>query len=137
MSFMNRMGNARNPYQTDAKKVLCLCSAGLLRSPTMANVLHQEWGYNTRAAGVSQEYALVQIDPVLIRWADEIVCVEKEVADQFKQRFAYELTAATKIVVLAVPDKYEWDAPELRAIIKKQYADKFIMEKAFGEETTN
>lgn len=29
---------------------------------------------------------------------------------------------------------YEWNDPELVALIKKQYADKFIMEKAFVKE---
>ena len=134
MSFMNRMGNARNPYQTDAKKVLCLCSAGLLRSPTMANVLHQEHGYNTRAAGVSQEYALIPIDAALNSWADEIVLANGEVFEEYIQKYN---NGSKRMVVLDLPDKYEWNDPELVALIKKQYADSFIMEKAFGEETTN
>ena len=134
MSFMNRMGNARNPYQTDAKKVLCLCSAGLLRSPTLANVLHQEWGYNTRAAGVSQEYALIPIDATLNHWADEIVLANGDVFEEYIQKYN---NGSKRMVVLDLPDKYEWNDPELVALIKKQYADSFIMEKAFGEETTN
>ncbi len=36
----NRWGNIDNPYQGSAKKVLCVCSAGMLRSPTAANVLY-------------------------------------------------------------------------------------------------
>lgn len=31
-SNRNAMGNAANPYQGNYKKVLCVCSAGLLRS---------------------------------------------------------------------------------------------------------
>lgn len=31
MSLMNRLGNADNPYQDRYKRVLCVCSAGLLR----------------------------------------------------------------------------------------------------------
>jgi len=38
-----RVDNITNPYQTKAKKVLCLCSAGMLRSPTIANTLHKEY----------------------------------------------------------------------------------------------
>lgn len=134
MSFMNRMGNVRSPYQTDAKKVLCLCSAGMLRSPTMANVLHQEYGYNTRAAGVSQEYALIPIDATLNHWADEIVLANGDVFEEYIQKYN---NGSKRTVVLDLPDKYEWNDPELVALIKKQYADSFIMEKAFGEETTN
>ena len=50
-SNYNRLGNSRNIYQGKDKRVLCVCSAGLLRSPTAANVLHKEFGYNTRACG--------------------------------------------------------------------------------------
>jgi len=129
-----RMQNLSNPYQTKAKKVLCLCSAGMLRSPTAANVLHQEYGYNTRSAGVDRAFALIPIDTALKEWADEIVCVEPSV---YRTLIVSYDTQAQKVVVLNVPDKYEWNDPELVALIKKQYADSFIMEKAFGEETTN
>src|SRR3954452_21143833 len=105
---MNRLANTKHRFQTNVKKVLCLCSAGLLRSPTAANVLHQEFGYNTRAAGVTEEYALVQVDPVLIEWADEIVCVEKAVKDALVRDWS-DLLKNKQVVVLAVPDQYEWD----------------------------
>ena len=42
MSKMNRLANTQNKYQGKYKKVLCVCSAGLLRSPTAALVLSQE-----------------------------------------------------------------------------------------------
>ena len=124
---MNRLANTKNRFQTEAKRVLCLCSAGLLRSPTTANVLHQEYGYNTRAAGVNDEYALVRVDPVLLEWADEIVCVEKSVFLDLQYRWN-DLTKDKKIVVMNIPDQYEWNDPTLRAFIKKQYDDVTIME---------
>ena len=128
---MNRLHNVTNPFQTKAKKVLCLCSAGMLRSPTAANVLHQEYGYNTRAAGVDHEYALVPLDQVLLAWADEIVCVEGSVYHTLIGRHD---TQAHKVIVLNVPDQYEWNDPELRALISKQYNDSSVMEKAFGQK---
>ena len=52
MSLMNRLGNSKNPYQGDFKKVLCVCSAGLLRSPTAAWVLsNAPFNFNTREIG--------------------------------------------------------------------------------------
>lgn len=120
----NRLGNAKNFYQTDVKKVLCVCSAGLLRSPTTANTLHAEYGYNTRAVGVSKDYALIPMDVVHISWADEIVFVEQAVYDDAWRMFSDTLKDKS-IVVLDVPDVYEWNNPELVAIIKKQYADHF------------
>lgn len=129
MSLMNRMGNAKNPYQTAAKRVLCVCSAGLLRSPTAANVLHKEFGFNTRAVGVSQEYALIPIDQALLSWADEIVCVEPEV-DYLVRKYIETKTAMdidwyNEIsTVLDIPDEYSWDSPVLQQTIMNQYMER-------------
>lgn len=119
MSFKNRMANAKNEYQTDVKKVLCLCSAGLLRSPTAALVLSQEpYNYNTRAAGVSDEYALIPVDKVLLHWADEIVCVEERIKDALVAEFD---VGNTPIKVLNIPDNYEYRDPVLMKLIKEDY----------------
>lgn len=127
MTFMNRMGNAGNRYQTNAKRVLCLCSAGLLRSPTTANILHQDYGYNTRAAGVSEEYALIFVDRVLIEWADQIVCVEPSVRDRLLGLYHDDKYALAKIqkslVTLNVPDMYQWNDERLKDIIREQYSE--------------
>jgi predicted protein tyrosine phosphatase len=75
-SNFNRLGNCGNRFQGGRNRVLCVCSAGMLRSPTIAWVLSNEpYGFNTRAAGISDEYALIPVDEVLLSWADEIVCV--------------------------------------------------------------
>lgn len=117
---MNRLANCRNRFQGKTKKVLCVCSAGLLRSPTAAHVLSGEpYNFNTRAAGLNKEYALVPVDEVLIEWADEIVVMEKWMAE--------EIEAIEKpIIVLDVPDKFPYRDPELVALIKQRYdeADK-------------
>lgn len=119
MSTMNRLHNCTNPYQGKSKKVLCLCSAGLLRSPTTAVVLQREFGYNTRAAGVSKDYALIEMDEVLLTWADEIVAVEQSVADKVPENFKDKLT------ILNVPDMYEYMDPQLQEIILEQYTREF------------
>lgn len=122
MSLMNRLGNAKNPYQGDAKKVLCLCSAGLLRSPTLASVLHQKFGYNVRAAGVSQEYALVPVNQVLLHWADEVVCVEQSVQDMLVAQLRdWNWALKANLVVLNLPDQYQYNDPELRKECLLQY----------------
>lgn len=127
MTFMNRMGNAGNRYQTSAKRVLCLCSAGLLRSPTIANVLHQDYGYNTRAAGVTKEYALIFADRVLIEWADQIVCVEQSVHEQLTRLYHDDEVALAKIgknsVILDIPDTFPWNDARLREAIREKYAE--------------
>jgi predicted protein tyrosine phosphatase len=122
----NRLHNLTNPNQGKDKRVLALCSAGLLRSPTVAWVLSNDpWNYNTRAAGVNLEYALIPIEAGLIGWADEIVCVEKSVENQLKwfaEDNQIDLSGA-KIVTLKIPDRYQRRATKLVEIIKAQYTE--------------
>lgn len=120
MSYMNRMGNAHNRFQGDAKRVLCVCSAGLLRSPTLANVLHEKFGYNTRAVGIADEYALIPVDEVLVEWADEIVFVNQDVYRAFVHKYDTHNVEAD-MITLDIPDKYGWNAPELRKACLVQY----------------
>jgi predicted protein tyrosine phosphatase len=120
-SSMNQLGNLNNPYQGNALKVLCCCSAGMLRSPTLANYLAQHKGYNTRAVGCSYSFALVPISEALVRWADQIWFVEKEVyefLDVEVEQLINEL--GTMVVILDIPDEYPYGAPELVNIIKQQ-----------------
>lgn len=78
-SLADRIANASNPHQGFHKKVLCVCSAGILRSPTAAMILTQPpFNFNTRAAGIEKDYALIVIDEVLLEWADEIVCMTED-----------------------------------------------------------
>jgi predicted protein tyrosine phosphatase len=123
---MNRLANAGNPYQGSFKRVLCVCSAGLLRSPTAAVVLSQEpYNYNTRAAGLVPQFALIPVDKVLIHWAEEIVCMTDEQAESLRPIVPED----KKIVVLGIPDNFAYRDPELVELIKKSY-DQHLLQGA-------
>ena len=110
MSLMNRLGNSKNPYQGELKKVLCVCSAGLLRSPTAAWVLsNPPFNFNTRACGYNDEYALVVLDEVLLHWADEVVVMDRKQEKVVRDVFNYK----GLVHVLNVPDDYSYRDPEL------------------------
>lgn len=114
----NRLHNCKNPYQGEFKKVLCVCSAGLLRSPTAAVVLSQPpFNYNTRACGL-YDYALVMIDKVLVTWADEIVVMSQ---DQVEAVAKY--VDAQQIVCLDIPDRFDYRDPELMQLIAQRYTE--------------
>lgn len=117
MSMMNKLGNCHNVYQGTEKRVLCVCSAGLLRSPTMARVLAETYNYNTRAAGMAEEYALIDVNDVLIEWADEIVVAEDWMGVEIMKRFP----SVTKYISLDLPDIYERMNPKLVKLIKERY----------------
>lgn len=117
MSEMNRMYNCKNPYQGKYKRVLCVCSAGLLRSPTTALVLANEpFNYNTRAAGLDTDHALIAVDDVLLEWADEIVCMTKSQEGELK------LKTDKLVVCLNIPDSFAYRDSRLVTLIKNNYS---------------
>jgi predicted protein tyrosine phosphatase len=76
------------------------------------------FNYNTRAVGVDEDYALIPLDKVHIRWADEIVCMDK------RQRHILEkMKPSIPLYCLEIGDVYEYRDPELMALIEKKYKD--------------
>jgi predicted protein tyrosine phosphatase len=101
--------------QTDALRVLCVCSAGMLRSATAANVFHDAFGWNTRSAGSNETYALIPLSEVLIEWADRIIFVNRDnLTEALNNNPERESQIRKKATVLDIPDNYNWNAPELR-----------------------
>jgi len=120
---MNRIANADNRFQQIGrfKRVLCVCSAGLLRSPTAAFVLSQEpFNCNTRACGVTQEFALVPFDAALANWADQIVCMERWQSEIIAEKLE-EFDIDREVLTLGIEDNYEYRSPDLIAKIKDKY----------------
>ena len=121
-STRNRLSNVNNPYQSSRKKVLAVCSAGLLRSPTIAFILSNEpFGFNTRACGISSEYALIKIDDALILWADEIVVVEEAMKTSI-----LNFNSEAIVHVLETPDQYEYRAEKLISFLTPKLKDIFL-----------
>jgi predicted protein tyrosine phosphatase len=125
-STRNQLGNCHNHYQGLEKRVLCVCSAGLLRSPTMAYVLQKEYGYNTRACGSDANFALIPISEVLVEWADEIVFVNESNMLEAVQAEANGDTLEMlrqKSFHLNIEDSYNRLDPELIDLILQQYKE--------------
>ena len=115
---MWRSANAKNEYQGQWPRTLCVCSAGLLRSPTLAWVLSNEpYNCNVRAAGSHPEYALVPLDRVLLTWAQRVVFVNRENHERAKES-GLEWKADTYI--LDVPDQYNFRQEELVNAIRME-----------------
>jgi predicted protein tyrosine phosphatase len=117
---MNRLHNLSNPHQGSYKRVLTVCSAGLLRSPTAAWVLSQEpYNYNTRAAGSEVDFALIPVDEALLAWAQEVVFMTEghytTVVDQFG------LERVKNPMVLDIPDRFGYREQELVDAIRDTY----------------
>lgn len=116
----NQAFNVHNQFQGTTKKVLTVCSAGLLRSATLQNILIREYGYNVRNCGTIEAYALIPISEALVSWANEIVFVNKENFNQVKDDLI-KMNVIDKCYILDIPDQYEFNNPELIKICKEQY----------------
>ena len=115
----------KNPNQGKAKKVLCVCSAGLLRSPTLAWILSNEpFNYNTRAVGTSNDYALIALDEVQLQWADAVVFVDDNNHISAYYDFK-ELIDNMEHYVLDIPDIYQFRHPKLVEIATQQLKEAF------------
>lgn len=130
MTLRNRLFNAGNTAQGDAKRVLTVCSAGLLRSPTMAWVLsNAPYNFNTRSCGASRSFALIVLDEVLIAWADTIVFMSPEAKLEADMYFDFKTAdVSPEIIVLDVPDEYGTRDPALVSECE------FLANKYFGPD---
>lgn len=121
--------NYANEYQGSSTRALFVCSAGLLRSPTAAKVAICEKGWNARACGSHEEYALIPLSATLIYWADRIFFVNQENYDRALETFSEneDSNAGTLLVSKAtvwdLPDQYSYDHPDLVEIISKLLVD--------------
>lgn len=88
----------KNYSQGNSLKVVFVCSAGMLRSPTAARIAG-EYGINARSAGSHTHLALIPLSANLIHWADKIVFMnssneleaysrirEQQLVDQLKEK---------------------------------------------------
>lgn len=126
MGMMNRLANVHNRYQGDSIRVLTVCSAGLLRSPTIARVLTKDFdNVNCRSVGVSQEYALIPIDEAHVTWADVIICADTEHAVEIESTFTQFMTDEIfdkPLIVLNLPDMFPFADPTLERMVREKVA---------------
>lgn len=118
-----RYGVHSNQFQGDYKRVLTVCSAGILRSATAAHVLCQRpFNFNTRNVGTAP-YALIPLTDDLIMWADEVVCMENEHKNAVYNKMM-SMDLYKPITVLDIEDIYEYRNPKLVKLIKQRYRER-------------
>lgn len=114
-----------NPYQGKGRRIVFVCSAGLLRSPTAAKVAIG-LGYNARSCGSHEEYALIPLSANLVNWAESIFFVNPANFERACQTFysdKYTLAMLQdKSNVWDLEDIYEYNSPTLVAEITKLLA---------------
>jgi predicted protein tyrosine phosphatase len=83
--------------------------------------LSQEpFNFNTRAAGIVNDFALIPVDQVLLEWADEIVCMDALQTDMIKKDLENHGIDNKPVHNLKIPDNFEYRNPKLLKIIKEK-----------------
>lgn len=113
------LGQLNLGAQGDFKRVLFVCSGGMLRSATAAQWASAALDWNTRNCGTLDD-ALPPVHPNLLAWAQVIYCMEPHHRDTIVGRYPW---AAGKIEVLHVPDNFEYRHPELVRWFEKRFAN--------------
>jgi len=117
--FMNS-AVVKNRLQGSSKRVLCVCTAGVLRSPTAAEVLSRPpYNFNTRSAGANQDVALIPVTQQLLDWADELVFMTQGHLNETLQR-GFDIHGK-EVQVLNIRDDYAFRDPELVKAIQENY----------------
>ena len=97
-------------------KLLFVCSQNRLRSPTAEAVFLAYPGIEAISAGTNHD-AITPISTDLIDWADVVLVMEKVHRNKLASKFKSALKAK-RLVVLDIPDEYEYMDPELVRILK-------------------
>lgn len=105
-----------NVYQGKAHRMLFVCSAGILRSPTGA-VVGTKMGFNTRSCGSNYRYALIPISVNLVHWAQTIYFVNSDNYEESLNNFFGDVETCNMIkrkgLILDIEDEFEYMQPEL------------------------
>jgi predicted protein tyrosine phosphatase len=99
-------------------KVLFVCTANKLRSPTAEAVFADDPALEVRSAGLDAACPR-PLTVELVSWADRLFVMERRHRETLKKRFRQAL-GDKPVVVLGIPDEYEFMQPELVALLKER-----------------
>jgi len=95
-------------------RILFVCTGNVDRSKTAEKMFQNVEGLEVRSAGASKA-ATVRLSKELTAWADKIFVMECK-----HQKAVLQLDPETrrKIVCLNIPDRFYYDQPELRRLLR-------------------
>lgn len=103
-----------------ARHLLFLCSRNKLRSPTAEVIFSNHPGVAVDSAGLSDD-AELPVSLEQIEWADVILVMESVHRSRLNRKFGAAL-AGKQVVVLNIPDNYDFMDPKLIVILKQRCA---------------
>ena len=97
--------------------ILFICSRNKLRSPTGEAIFRNDPVHQARSAGTSDS-ARVRVSQALIDWADLVFVMERKHLQILQSRF----TVNRQVVILDIPDEYQYMDPELVDMLRDAVA---------------
>ena len=97
-----------------------MCSQNRLRSPTAEHVFAEIDGIQTLSAGTNSD-AEEKLSDELVEWADFIFVMESTHRNKLRKRHRSALKDQ-RVVVLGIPDEYDFMEPDLVALLKDRMA---------------
>jgi predicted protein tyrosine phosphatase len=98
------------------RRLLFVCSQNRLRSPTAEAVCTGIESVEAISAGTNND-AEQPLTGDLIEWADVVIVMEREHHNRINRKFREQLKG-TPLVVLGIPDDYDYMQPELVTLLK-------------------
>jgi predicted protein tyrosine phosphatase len=102
------------------KHILFLCSQNKLRSPTAEAVFAGHPSVDVDSAGLNND-AEVPLSEEQVEWADLILVMETTHRNRLNRKFGKSLVGK-RVVVLNIPDDYDYMDPVLIKLLKQRCA---------------
>ena len=99
-------------------KLLFICSANQMRSPTAEAVFSKDEEIEAASAGINPD-AQTPVSADLVEWADVVVAMEQVHKDHLQEQFGY-LLRRKRLAVLDIPDRYAYMDPELVRLLREK-----------------
>ena len=94
--------------------LLFICSRNQWRSRTAETIFKGKHGFSVQSAGTSPS-ARVKVSEKMLSHADIVFVMEKKHKQILQQKFPY---SSAELIVLDIPDEYQYMDPELIEILE-------------------
>lgn len=102
--------------------LLFICSRNKWRSRTAETIFKDRHGFQVRSAG-TEPSARIKVNQKLIDWAEMIFVMEKKHRQRLQKNFTLDPDA--EVIVLDIPDEYQYMDPELIEILESSVMNYF------------
>lgn len=99
-------------------KILFICNQNQHRSKTAEELFSNR--FQTRSAGLYNEHPIEEKD---LEWADLVIVMEDFQRTELSKRFP-NTYLKKQIIVLDIPDMFQYNSPELKDILEKRMQEK-------------